>query len=109
MCLQTNAAIEAALLELEFKPAALRFSSHEDALNYTAHCGEIVSRSLASQSINALNRYIKGDVGCYVRLHSRISDQDCDLALFGIPISCGTNGHPSMSDDIASIKRSRPC
>jgi hypothetical protein len=73
--------------ELGDKPesAALRFSSHQDALDYARHAVEDANHRLASQSLNAVDRYRKGDVGIYINMRSRSSGHQCDLVFFRVP------------------------
>ena len=110
---QADAAISAALLDLKAKAAALSFRSHQDALDYAAHSVEHVNCLLAANSVNAVDRYAKGHVSCYARLHSRRSNRQGDLVFFGIPaerragradgVAC-----PSVAGDIAGKESDCP-
>ena len=85
--------LSAALLDLKAKASALRFSGEQDALDYAAHSGEVVSRSLASQRINSLDRYVEGDVGCYISLQSRRTGHQGHLVFFRVPAqACAVGG-----------------
>ena len=92
------------LAELESQVAALHFRSDQDALDYARHSSEVVARSLAPYRLNALDRHIEGDVGCYVRLHSRLGDQDCDLTFFRVPLGGFADWDPSEPDNIAGVE-----
>jgi hypothetical protein len=73
------------LLNLKPEASALRFSSHQDALDYARHCVENANRRLAAQNLNALDRYIKGEVAAYVSFRSRGSERENHLAFRSIP------------------------
>lgn len=81
----------AAAAELGNKPdsAALCFRSHQDALDYDAHCVEDANRRLAAESIDAIDRYRNSDVCCYVRLRrckvATARSEQCDLGFFRVP------------------------
>jgi hypothetical protein len=107
--MMSDASVTAALINLKSKAAALRFRSQQDALDYAAHSVQDMNRLLASNSLNAIDRYVKGDVGCYLRCHSRRSNMQGDLAFFSIPstvISAGTR--PAGADCIAGEQCNRP-
>jgi len=69
----------------ESEPAALSFSSHQDALDFVARSLEEIDRTFAARDLNVLNRYCKGDVGIYVGLASRRTHCKFDLSFFRVP------------------------
>lgn len=50
---------------------ALCFRSAEDAIDYAHHLTQDGNRRLAAQSVDAVDRYIEGDVCLVVRFYSR--------------------------------------
>ena len=63
-------------LGIESEPSALRFGSHQDAMDYVRHSVEDASCRMASQNLNAIDRYIKGEVAAYVAaVHWRSKSQ----------------------------------
>jgi hypothetical protein len=55
---------------------------------------------------NVADRYIKGEIGCYPRLHSRLGNQECDLVFVSIE-GVLTNGGPAGTDDICGVDNPR--
>jgi hypothetical protein len=69
----------------EAKPAALCFGSQQDALDYAAHCVDDANRRLVAQSLDAVDRYRKGEVAGYVGIRSRRNGYQCHLVFCRIP------------------------
>jgi Domain of unknown function (DUF4070) len=90
-----------ALSELK-QAAAFAFRGHQDALDYTAHVREDVARWSISDRFDVANRNVNRNIGCDLRLHSGLSDEECDFLFVGVPSA--TSGRPSHTDDIASVK-----
>jgi hypothetical protein len=93
--------------QLKAEAAALCFRSHQDALDFAAHGSKDMPRLFIGERLDITNRYVKGDIGCYLRLHSRFSDQECDLAFVSTGDALRTNDRPSVADDIASVDYAR--
>jgi hypothetical protein len=81
-----DAAVDAArLVELKAKAAALSFRSHQDALDFVRHSVEDTNRRLAAQSLNAVDRYRKGEVTAYIGIRSRLNGSYGHLAFRCVP------------------------
>ena len=82
------------------KPAALRFGSHQDALDYISHCIEDANSRLAAQNLNAVDRYKKGEVAAYVRVQSTRNGDQCHLVFVSVPPTDHAISirHPAVSD-----------
>ncbi len=95
----------------ELEPPTLRFGSHQDALDYARHAVEDANSRLAAQSLNAVDRYRKGDIGIYIGLRSRKNGHQCDLVFSRVPADtklAGTSnvsGQFSGSDSTAKERR----
>jgi hypothetical protein len=92
---QADADISAALIELK-EAAALPFRSHQEAFDFLAHGVEDVDRLLALQNVNAVYRYVKGDVGIYAKLRSRRNTHQCEFIFFRVP----SDSDPAGTDDL---------
>lgn len=73
------------------EPATLRFGSHQDALDFARHSAENANRLLAAQSLDAVDRYRKGEVAAYVGVRSRRGGHQYYLAFFRIPPESGAS------------------
>jgi hypothetical protein len=69
----------------ETETAALRFGSHQDALDYVRHSVECANRRLASESLNAFDRYVKGEVAAYIGVKHRRTESQYHLVFRCIP------------------------
>jgi hypothetical protein len=74
----------------ESKSAALCFRSAEDAINYAHHLTEDSNRRFANLSLNAIERYVKGDVCLVLRVCFDWCTCECDLVFVRVPtgVSC---------------------
>ncbi len=80
---------ELVLIDLKSQAAAHRFRSHQDELDYAVHSVEDVNGLLAAQFVDALDRYIKGEVDCHVRFFDRLSKRQSDFVFRRIPPDAG--------------------
>jgi hypothetical protein len=81
-----NRQADADLIEtLRKEAAALSFGSHQDAMDYVRHSVEYVNRRMASQNLDAINRYVKGEVAAYVAAVHRRSKVQYHFVFRGIP------------------------
>lgn len=66
--------------------SALCFRCSEDAINYAHHVVEDANRRLADLSLNAVERYVKGDVCLVARAKFAVGPTECDLVFFRVPV-----------------------
>jgi hypothetical protein len=62
---------------------------------------------LTSESLNIADRYIKGEIGCYLRLHSRLCNQECDLVFISVE-GVAANFSPSGTNDVSGVDDPAP-
>jgi hypothetical protein len=96
----TERQVSAELLDLKAKAAALCFRSQQDALNYARHTVEDSNRRLAAQSINAVARYLKGEIGIYIGLRTLRDGHECDLVFLRVPANTKSAWADSFTDPI---------
>jgi len=97
---QAGAAVAAVLLD---KPetAALRFSSHQDALDYGSHSAEYSNHLMAGYEINFTKSYLEGKMHVIVEFASRRNARKYDLVFSAIPNNRVQNLGGASKDGIA--------
>jgi hypothetical protein len=94
--------IQRRLIELKAEVTARCLSIDKDAVNYGLHPPEDVTGWSLLDRLNVADSYIDAQIGCYVRLHSRLSNQECDLVLRVVPAL--PSGQPTQPQNIGSVE-----
>ncbi len=81
---QVGAASAVALGD-ESEPAALSFSSHQDALNFGAHSAEYSNRCFAAGDLRLVKRYQETHLELILKLTSRADSAEYDLIFSAVP------------------------
>jgi hypothetical protein len=68
------------------EPTALCFRSAQDAIDYAHHLTQESNRRFAAIDLDAVNRYVKGDVSLVVRMRTEFGSRECDLVFVRVPI-----------------------
>lgn len=82
------------------EPPTLCFRSSNDALDYAHHVVEDSNSRLAAQSLDALDRYVKGDVCLVLRAHFTRNSRYSDLMLLSIPTGVGRGEAAGKAVDV---------
>jgi hypothetical protein len=77
--------VAAALAKLKAEAAALSFGSHQDVLDDVAHLVEDANKRLAANNLNALDRYVKGEVAAYIGARQRRSERQYHFVFRCVP------------------------
>jgi hypothetical protein len=80
------------ITELKAEADALGCCSAEDISNFAAHAVKDAARFLVEQNVNAIDRYRKGEVAAYIRIHLRQTDRQLGLAFLRIPSASENSG-----------------
>lgn len=94
-----------ALLD-ETEAPALCFRSAQDAIDYAHHVAEDSNRRLAALCLDAVERYVKGDVCLVITANFVRHSCQCDLVFIGVPVGIFDTHSADKSprvDDVGNI------